>query len=129
MAVTTQILQDGERNVTWKVIATGAAGGESATLDITTLAPIDSSRGTKATRLNLKCIDFDASGSVDIEWEATANVLAWRFGPGTAQDFNFEKFGGIPNNAGAGRTGNVIVSTAAASAPFSVILHFVKQTD
>lgn len=127
MAITTQILEDGERNVTWKVIGTGAVGGESATLDISTLAPIDTARGLAAQRLKLKCLWFNAQGEVSIDWDATANVLAWMFGPGLAQDFNFHSFGGIPNNAGAGRTGNVIVSTAADNVSFAAILHFTKQ--
>jgi hypothetical protein len=43
--------------------------------------------------------------------------------------FDFEKFGGLTNNAGAGKTGDVLFSTADASNGdfYAIVLEMVKS--
>lgn len=94
----TQIIQDGPKNVVVKIDGVGTASGTAIT--VTTLSP-------PCTRVRINQIWFSCptTGSLNILWDATTDVLA--FNCQGSQDFCFDIFGGLPNNAGAGNTGNV----------------------
>ena len=73
-------------------------------------------------------VQWDISGmNVQIDWDATANVTALLLGAGQGvQDYRI--FGGVSNNAGAGKTGDVLVTTigAASNSSYTSRLGFVK---
>lgn len=105
-AVTSQILVDGERNVVMKFTNISDGTGEAAVLkvDVSTLAGAPAS--VKITR-----IDYDISGmAVNVLWDATADVSAIVLSNGQFS-LDFEDFGGLINNAGAGVTGDILFST------------------
>lgn len=67
---------------------------------------------------------------VRLDWEATANVkIIDCVGSGHTPDYR--RFGGLTNNAGAGKTGRVVLSTqgwsASAILSFTLTLEFIKQ--
>lgn len=75
-------------------------------------------------RLTLEKLWYDAGTATDValSWQATANSLLWRCSGNYAMDFM--SFGGIPNDAGAGVTGNVVF---AGTGTFSLVAQFKKN--
>jgi hypothetical protein len=129
-SVTTQTLLDGERLVIMKFTNISDGGGESAVNKILPANLSPNSFGIACTDLKINKIWSTTTGmAVNILWDATADVLAWTL----PQDTNYymcfgEHLGGIPNNAGIGKTGNIAFSTIGASAgdSYSIIIECIK---
>ena len=64
-------------------------------------------------------------GLVTVLWDATAAVTAMTASTGSGQTMCFKKIGGLVNNAGAGKTGDVLLTSTAAT-DFTLVLHFKK---
>lgn len=118
---TVQIINDGPRNLVIKVDGTGAETNTKI-VDVTTLNP-------PCTTMSLASIVYSLApaAAMQLLWEATADVVAWNlFGSGGVVA-PFMLTSGIPNNAGAGVTGNVLLSGGAASTNYSIYLEFLKN--
>jgi len=97
-------------------------------IDVSTLS--SNPNGDACTGVKINKIWSTTTGmAVNILWDATADVLAWTI----PQDTNYymcfgEHLGGIPNNAGAGKTGDVAFTTVGASLgdSYSIILECIK---
>ena len=65
---------------------------------------------------------------VRILWDATTDQFAWVIPQNTTYNMCFDTFGGIPNNAGTGVTGNVAFTTVDASAGdmYTIVLECIK---
>jgi len=110
-AVTSQIIFDGDQHTVIKFTDISDGTGESAVLkvDVSTL------RGAP-TEVTIDRIEYDISGmQIQILWDATADVVAWILSTGQ-YELDFSEYGGIPNNAGAGKTGDILFTTIGASA-------------
>lgn len=123
-AVTTQILNDGPRNAVIKFTNISDGTGEAAALkvDVSALSGAPS-------RATIERIVAHTSGmSVDILWDATTDVLAINIPDAQAVDLDLCKIGGIPNNGGAGVTGDIMFTTVGhtAGARYTIIL-FLKK--
>ena len=123
-AVTTQILHDGPRNAVIKFTNISDGTGEAAALkvDVSTL-------GGAPSRVTIERIWAHTQGmSVDILWDATTDVLAMNIPDAQAIDLNLRDIGGIPNNAGAGITGDIMFTTVghAAGDRYTIILGLKK---
>ena len=66
---------------------------------------------------------------VNLFFDATANVLITGLPSDSTGDEYYDNFTGIPNNAGAGKTGDILFSTVGHSAgdTYSIILELVKE--
>jgi hypothetical protein len=53
---------------------------------------------------------------VKLEWKANANVLIFDLPVNWTEEYDFTAFSGIPNNAGAGKTGDIVATTVAPTA-------------
>jgi hypothetical protein len=75
------------------------------------------------TKVEIISIWYDAGINTDCQvlWDATTDVLAWNCNGRAYMDF--ESFGGITNNAGAGITGGIVITGTTA---FSIILKLQK---
>ena len=128
--VTTQTLLDGERLVIMKFTNVSDGTGETAVNKIVVANLAADSRGIACTDLKINKIWSTTTGmAVNVLWDATADVLAWTLPQDTNYHMCFgEHLGGIPNNAGAGKTGNIAFSTVGASAgdSYSIILECIK---
>lgn len=128
--VTTQTLLDGERLVIMKFTNVSDGTGESAVNKIIVANLATDSRGIACTDLKINKIWSTTTGmAVNVLWDATADVLAWTLPQDTNYHMCFgEHLGGIPNNAGSGKTGNIAFSTIGASAgdSYSIILECIK---
>ena len=66
--------------------------------------------------------------SVQMLLDATANVLLCDLAESSNGHLNFENFGGIPNNAGSGKTGDILFTTLGHSSgdTYSIVIEMVK---
>ncbi len=117
---TVQLLEEGPRNYIIKVTGTGS---DAAALiaDVSTLNP-------PCEELRIMRCTYDvagASGLVSVLWDATVDVLALSTSTGSGQTMDFKKIGGLINNAGTGKTGDVLL-TSSATTDYTLVLHFRK---
>lgn len=126
---TTQILMDGDQKVVVHCVGTLDTADLPATdiLDPATLKQTN----PLSTQLRIDKIKYDVEPTltVAILWDATADVVAYQCTG--AFTFDATKFGGLQNNAGAGKTGKIQLSTqgwaAAAIISFDITLECTKQ--
>ena len=128
--VNSQTLQDGERLVIQKFTNISDGTGESnvVKVDVSALAP--NAQGVACTGVKINKIWSSCHGmEVQILWQASTSLLAWMLPQNTTYHMCFgEHFGGITNNAGAGKTGNITFTTSDASAGdmYSIVLECIK---
>jgi len=122
-AVSSQTLIDGPKNVVIKLTNLSDGSGESAVLkvDVSTLLGAPS-------RVRIKRVHYSVAGMVaTLLWDATTDVRILDLqGDGT---FDCSEFGGLYNNAGAGVTGDILLTTsgAALNESYSIILEMIKD--
>ena len=128
-AVTSQTLLDGERLFIAKFTNISDGTGETAVtkIDVATLAA--NSFGLACNGVKINKIWANTHGmEIRILWDATTDQFAWMIPQNSTYNMDFSSFGGIPNNAGAGKTGNIAFSTADASAGdmYTIVLECLK---
>jgi hypothetical protein len=124
-AVTTQVLVDGPKTSVLKFTNVSDGTGESAVVkvDVSTLAGAP-------TKVKITQCWYSTDGmSVDILFDATADVLAFTAPAGMTDHMDFRCFGGIQNNAGTGVTGDIAFTTRGHTAgdTYSIILEVSKS--
>lgn len=130
--VGTQVIQDGARNYVVKFTNISDGTGESAVTKITVANLSVNPDGRACTDLVLQKINGYTDGvGVDILWDATTPLLCVALPKNEFYDMSYIKIGGLPNNGGAGKTGNVKISTRPTSsvtvgATYSIVLQFSK---
>lgn len=121
-AVSSQTIIDGARNAVMKFTNLSDGTGESAVLkvDVSALSGAPS-------EVTIQRIHYCVNGMVaTLLWDATTDVrIVELAGDGT---LDFTSFGGLPNNAGAGVTGDILLTTTGASLgdSYSIILEMTK---
>ena len=128
-AVTSQTILDGERLFIAKFTNISDGTGETGVLkiDVSTLNPNSFNLACNGVKINKIWAQTMGMG-VDILWDATADVLCETIPADVAYKLDYSCFGGIPTNAGAGKTGDVLFSTAGASSGdrYTLILECIK---
>ena len=128
-AVTSQTILDGERLFIGKFTNISDGVGEAAVLkiDVSTLNPNGWGKACNGVKINKVWAQTMGMG-VDILWDATTDLLCETIPADVAYLLDYSSFGGLPNNAGTGVTGNVLFSTAGASAGdrYTIILECIK---
>ena len=129
MAVTTtsQVLIDGPKTAV--IHFTGEI--HTAASDETTAIKVDASalEGTP-TDLKIQRIWPALSGlSIKLYFDATTNVLALALADGDCGYQDFRSVGGIKNNAGAGKTGDILATTVGGDVgdAYSIIIEVSKS--
>lgn len=125
-SVTVQVLQDGPRNVVLHVTGVLDTSNLAATViaDVSTFDPVPTL--VRIDRMVWSCSDPLA---VQLFWDATTDVFITEL---KAQEHkqDFKDVGGIHNNAGAGVTGDIVVTTTgwtAGTEYFTIDLWLVKS--
>jgi len=129
-AYATQIIVDGPRNAIVKITGILDTSNQAQTLaiDLTTLT-----QGSTQLKPNAACIhhiDYSITDQLEVQlsWDATTQVVIMPLaGRGR---MSFKDFGGLQNNAGAGKTGNINILTTGWTSGiqvFTVVLELVKQ--
>lgn len=112
-AVATQTLRDDGRLVVMKFTNISDGTGESAVtkVDVSALA-VNPITKQACTGVSIQRIQYDVRGmDVKILWGADTDVLCYNVTEGNFGDQDFSDFGGLTNNAGAGKTGDIKFTT------------------
>ena len=123
-AVATQVIYDGAKQAIMKFTNASDGTGETNVKKVD-VATLSSYLGKACSAVQIDRIYGLTHGmEVRLLWEASTNVTILTFPQNTAQTMSFDDFGGLDNNAGAGKTGNILFSTLDASAgdAYTVIL-------
>ena len=129
-AVASQTLLDGERMAIMKFTNLSDGTGENKVLKVDVSALTSSASGKACDGVTITKIHASTHGlEVQIYWDATTDVFCWCVPQNSTYTMDFEKFGGLTNNAGTGVTGDVLFSTADASAGdfYTIVLEMVKS--
>lgn len=127
--VTTQIIQDGPKKSIIKFTNESDGTGESDVkkVDLTALAV--KANKALATRCSIKRLTFTTKGmSVKLFWKATTSLLAFVLPADMGGEIYFGD-AGIPNNGGAGITGDIHMTTVghASGTAYSIIVEIEKS--
>lgn len=128
-AVTSQILVDGTQRAVFKFTNISDGGGEAAVvkIDVSALSPF---QGEPCTGVSIQRVDVITVGmGLDMLWDASTDVLALSFGSDDFVSLDFSRFGGITNNAGSGKTGDLLFTTigAASGDRYTVVIEVLKS--
>jgi len=107
--VTQQIIEDGKKNTIIKFFISGDGSGEETNYTL-----FDASAYiTESTNNRLRKICYNLNGfDAVLYWDATLNVPIISLDEGLQEEVDFFKYGGsLINNAGAGKTGNILITT------------------
>ncbi len=128
-AVTTQVILDGERLYIAKFTNISDGTGENKVLkiDVSTLNPNAFGLACDGVKIN-KIWATTHGMEVQIYWDASTDQNCWLVPQNTNYLMDFSTFGGISNNAGTGKNGDVLFSTQDASAgdSYTVVLECIK---
>ena len=121
--ITTKVILNGPKNLVLNVHISGDNSGE----ETATLLVDVSSYG--ATEVKLMSAQSNLQGfSAVLSWDATADVEAVTLLDG-ASFYDWSKYGGLINNSGVGKTGDIMVTTVGLGAEDgSIILEMKKRT-
>lgn len=129
-AVTSQTLADGPKYAVIKFTNVSDGTGESAVtkVDVSTLASSadgDACSGVVIERIWWQCIGM----KVQILWDATSDQFCIELGENQSGNHDYTIFGGLTNDAGSGKNGDIKFTTVGATAAdtYTVIFYLRKQ--
>lgn len=128
-AVSSQVILDGDRLFIGKFTNISDGTGEVAVPKITASSLKPNSFGLACNGLKINKIWQSTHGmQVRILFDATTDTFAWLLTQQSSYLMDFSSFGGLPTNAGAGVTGNILFTTADASADdmYTVVIECIK---
>ena len=128
-AVTSQTIIDGERNCVMKFTNVSDGTGESAVAKVDVSALASNSAGTACSEVRVMRVSHAIVGmSVQLFLNATSNVLLMELAESSNGHMDFKDFGGLPNNAGSGKNGDILFTTKGHSSgdTYSITLEMVK---
>tara|TARA_R100001509_G_scaffold148392_1_gene106242 strand:+ start:33 stop:440 length:408 start_codon:yes stop_codon:yes gene_type:complete len=128
-AVTSQTIVDGDRNCIMKFTNVSDGTGESAVAKVDVSALSANSEGKACSEVRILRVSHAIVGmSVQLFFNATSNVLIMELAESSNGHIDFKDFGGIPNNAGSGKNGDILFTTKGASNgdTYSITLEMTK---
>ena len=129
-AVASQTLLDGERMAIMKFTNTSDGTGETNVVKVNPASLAPSAAGGACDAVTITKITALTHGmEVQLKWKATTPVIIETIPQYTTSSQDFEKIGGIVNNAGTGKDGAITFTTLDASAgdTYTVVLEMVKH--
>ena len=130
-AVASQTIVDGPSFVALKLTNISDGTGESAVVKVDVSALEAASRtGLSCTDVNIERIWWQCIGmKVRILFDASSDVMAIELGENQSGNHDYSIFGGLVNNAGSGKTGDIKFTTVGASSgdTYTVILYLRKK--
>ena len=128
--VTSQTIQDGDRQAVVKFTNVSDGSGESAVKKVDVSALAKNGRGETCTKVSVARIYWMTRGKgVNIEFDASTNVLLAGLPADSTGDEYYDYFTAIPNNAGSGVTGDIDFTTVGHSSgdTYNIILVLIKK--
>tara|TARA_R100001244_G_scaffold9541_2_gene11582 strand:- start:1092 stop:1502 length:411 start_codon:yes stop_codon:yes gene_type:complete len=129
-ALTSQVIQDGPRNAILKFtnVSDGTGQALAVLVDVSTLSA-DPLTKQVCNGVTLQSITYSNVGmGVELFWDATTNIPLLNLLTDWSDQLDFSDFG-IPNDAAAGKTGDILVTTSAATAgdTYTLVLTLTKS--
>ena len=114
-AVTTQTIFEGDKTLVMKFTNISDGTGESGVIKVD-VATLTAYQGQPCVAVQIDKVYAMTHGmEVRLYWAATSPQLIMTIPQNVMNTHNYDEFGGIDNNAGAGKTGNITFTTADAS--------------
>ena len=111
-AVTSQTIVEGPNKVVMKFTNVSDGTGESAVTKVDVSGLATGTDGATCTGVTIEQIWWQCVGmKVNILFDATSDVLAIQLGENQSGHHDYRDFGGITNNAGSGKTGDIQFTT------------------
>lgn len=129
-AVTSQTIIDGPKTAVMKFTNISDGTGESAVTKVDVSALNASADGDTCTGVVIERIWWQCIGmKVQILWDATSDQFCIELGENQSGNHDYTIFGGLTNNAGSGKTGDVQFTTVGATAndTYTIILYLRKE--
>tara|TARA_R100001129_G_C5253311_1_gene229008 strand:+ start:250 stop:654 length:405 start_codon:yes stop_codon:yes gene_type:complete len=131
-AVTSQTLVDGPKFAVMKFTNISDGTGESAVTKVDVSALADSADGDTCTSVTVDRIWWQCIGmKTQLLFDASTDVFMIELGENQSGDHDYSIFGGLTNNAGSGKTGDINFTTVGASDgdTYTIILYMRKGFD
>jgi|TARA_R110001583_G_scaffold80274_4_gene215832 hypothetical protein len=131
-AVTSQTLIDGGKQAVLKFTNVSDGSGEAAVTKVDVSALESSVDGDACTGVVIERIWWQCIGmKVKILWDATTDAFCIELGENQSGDHDYTVFGGLTNNAGSGKTGDVQFTTVGHTSAdtYTIILYMRKKYD
>jgi hypothetical protein len=126
-AVATQILYESKSHISLKFtnVSDGTGEADVVKVDVSALA-------TPCAEVDILKIEYATDGmAVRVEWDATTDVVAWLVPANQHGCFDFTRDppGGLRNDAGTGKTGDVLFTTVGHTSgdTYAIIMHLKKR--
>lgn len=130
--VASQTLVDGPKITVLKLTNVSDGTGESAVTKVDVSALQSSADGDTCSGVIIERIWWQCIGmKVQILWDASTDLFCIELGENQSGDHDYSLFGGLLNNAGGGKTGDINFTTVGASSAdtYTVILFLRKKFD
>ena len=128
--VASQIIADGPKYAVMKFTNISDGTGESGVtkVDVSALEPSadgDACSGVVIEKIWWQCIGM----KVQILWDATSDLFCIELGENQSGDHDYSVFGGLTNNAGSGKTGDINFTTVGHTSgdTYTVIMYLRKK--
>jgi hypothetical protein len=128
-AVSTRVLVDNQTTAIVMLTNISDGTGESLVAKVTPSTLAANALGQACTTVSVQKIHGACHGmEFRLYWGASTNVFFYGSAQNSEYTFDFSSFGGITNNAGTGKTGNILLSTADQSSgdTYTIILEMKK---
>jgi hypothetical protein len=128
-AVTSQTLFDGDKHVVMKFTNISDGTGESAVKKVDVSALESDINGNTCTSVAIEKIWWQCIGmKVRMLFDATSDKFIIELGENQSGYHDYSEFGGIKNNAGSGKTGDIDFTTVGHSSAdtYTIILKMRK---
>lgn len=129
-AVGSQTLFDGERKAIMKFTNTSDGTGETNVVKVNPASLTPSNAGGACDRVTITKITALTHGmEVQLKWKASTPVVIETIPQNNSYQQDFEKIGGLTNNAGTGVDGAITFTTLDTTAgdTYTVVLEMVKH--
>ena len=128
-AVTSQTLFDGDKHVVMKFTNISDGTGESAVKKVDVSALNADINGNTCTSVAIEKIWWQCIGmKVRMFFDATSDAFIIELGENQSGHHDYSEFGGLKNNAGSGKTGDIEFTTVGHSSAdtYTIILKMRK---
>ena len=129
-AVTSQTLIDGPQTAVMKFTNVSDGSGEAAVKKVDVSALSNSASGLTCTGVVIEKIWWQCIGmKVQILWNASTNVFCIELGENQSGNHDYTVFGGLPNNSGSGKNGDVLFTTVGHTSAdtYTIIMSMRKE--
>ena len=128
--VASQTIDDGPKYAVIKLTNVSDGTGESAVTKVDVSGLASNANGVACTGATIQKIWWQCTGmKVSILFDATSDVLAIQLGENQSGYHDYTSFGGLTNNAGSGKTGDIKFTTVNHSSgdTYTIILYLKKE--